>query len=531
MPNHSLRRRCTWFVLLTCLVLNCFFVVSQGAWTSDLGGDPDEAAHAVTSLMVRDFLDGGWRQPPLGFAKRFYEDFPKVALGHYPPGYYCLAGLWLLPVASIKSLLLLQAVLSAFLAALVYRLASKLVSLPGAIVAGLLMAVLPVSLGQIQLVMSDTFLTLLCLLAVTLWRDYLNRPSMGRAAGFGLLAAAAILTKGSAMGLCVVPPVATALVGRWHLLKSTSWWFSGLPAALLAGPWMLYSTKITAEGMIHRPLHEFVPEAVAYYGRAMPHTLGWVLAVLAFAGVVCLGARAWTQARGGALAASLCAMLAGMLLIILVVPAGLNGRYLLPVLPTLLVGALLMADHQCAVLPKYRWMALLSVTVGGFMQVVDWPTKEVRGFGMAVAQSGIPASATDMSNWLVASDPRGEGAIIAAAAFNCPQRSPSSLRVYRGSKELASSDWMGRDYRSPFVDEAGLLEHLDKLRVSRVFVDLSGAVAKRLPHEKLLQSAMQSANDRWTIDFEQTITRRLGETGTLLVYKRTAAPASAGPLK
>ena len=528
MPNHSLRRRCTWFILLICLILNCFFVVTQGAWTSDLGGDPDEAAHAVTSLMVRDFLDGGWRQPPLGFAKRFYADFPKVALGHYPPGYYCLAGVWLLPVASIKSLLLLQASLSACLSALVYRLASKLVSLPGAIVAGLLMAVLPVSLGQIQLVMSDTLLTLLCLLSVALWRDYLNHPSMGRAAGFGLMAATAILTKGSAMGLCVVPPVATALVGRWQLLKTPSWWFSGLPVAVLAGPWMFFSTKITAEGMIHRPLHEFVPEAATYYGRAMPHTLGWVLSILAFAGLVRLSTTAWNHVRGGALAASLCAMLAGMLLIIFVVPAGLNDRYLLPVMPVLLVGALLMADHLCAMLPRHRWMALLSVTAGGFMHVVDWPTKEVHGFGTVVAQSGIPASATDASNWLVASDPRGEGAIIAAAAFNCPQRSPSTLRVYRGSKELASSDWMGRDYQSPFADETALLNHLDKLHVSRVFVDLSGPVAKRLPHEKLLHAAMESADNHWTLDFEQPITRRPGETGTLLVYKRTS-PESAGP--
>lgn len=529
MTTSSLRRRCTWFVLLFCVVLNLFFVVNQGAWDSDLGGDPDEAAHAVTSLMVRDYLAGGWRQPPLGFAKQFYEDFPKVALGHYPPGFYCLAGLWLLPSATIKSLLLLQVALSACLASLVYRLASKLVSLPAAILTGLLMAALPTMLKQTQLIMSDMFVTILCLLAVALWRDYLNRPSMRRAAGFGLVAAAAILTKGSAMGLCAVPLLALALTGQWHLLKSASCWFSGLPVALLAGPWMFYSTKITAEGMIHRPLQKFFPEAASYYSRAMPQILGWPLMATALVGVVFLGIRCRTKSSQATLAATVCAMSAGMLLIILVIPAGLNERYLLPLLPTLLVGSLLTIDRLCDMLPKYRRTALFVLAIGSFSQVAAWPTKDVHGFSQAATRSGVPTTRSEVSKWLVTSDPRGEGAIIAAAAFDCQQRSPSLLRVCRGSKELASSDWMGRDYQSPFVDDAAILRHLDKLQINRVFVDLSVPAAKRLPHELLLHNAMQSATSTWKLDFDQPITRRPGETGRLIVYKRlsNSQPAKA----
>jgi hypothetical protein len=40
---------------------------------------------------------------------------------------------------------------------------------------------------------------------------------------------------------------------------------------------------------------------------------------------------------------------------------------------------------------------------------------------------------------------------------------------------------------------------------------------------------MQSGDPRWSLDFEQPVTRQSWEKGTLLVYKRTAAPASAGP--
>ncbi len=79
------------------------------------------------------------------------------------------------------------------------------------------------------------------------------------------------------------------------------------------------------------------------------------------------------------------------------------------------------------------------------------------------------------------------------AAFGCPQRSPSLLRVYRGSKELASSDWMGRGYQAAFASDDALLAHLDKLQVTRVFVDLSVPPDRKQPREQLFITAMQSA--------------------------------------
>ena len=43
----------------------------------------------------------------MAFAQAYYTAFPKVArAGHYPPGYYLLAGVWLLLVPSIQGLFL-----------------------------------------------------------------------------------------------------------------------------------------------------------------------------------------------------------------------------------------------------------------------------------------------------------------------------------------------------------------------------------------------------------------------------------------
>jgi hypothetical protein len=148
------------------------------------------------------------------------------------------------------------------------------------------------------------------------------------------------------------------------------------------------------------------------------------------------------------------------------------------------------------------------------------PQKQVQGFTKAIIKSGMPKVGDSKQNWLVASDPRGEGAIIAAATFHCLQRSPALLRIYRGSKELGSSDWMGRDYKPAFEQKGELLAHLDKVQVSRIFVDLSVPPNRQSPHEHLLLQALQSANDRWQLELDQPITRRPAETGRLLVYQR-----------
>jgi len=519
-PAPSTRRRMTWAVMVACLSLNLISLVTSGTLESDLAGDPDEAAHAVTSLMMRDYMAGGWQQSPMPFANAYYADFPKVALGHYPPGYYLLSGLWLLPFASIKSLFVLQAVLSATLATLLYRVASKFVSMPAAMLAGLLTAAMPFTLKQEQFVMSDILLACLCLVAATSWGSYMNRPSLRRALGFGALATAAILTKGSAIGLCAVPLMATAINRRWLLLAKPSWWLSALPVVVLAGPWMIFSTKITAEGMLHQPIGEFFKEAVSYYALALPQTLGWIFTILSFGGLAWLLIGSYKGTKNATTAAALCGLVVGILAVMLLVPAGTTSRYFMPLFAVLVLAATMATDVLCSYLPRFRWTALLLLMAGGFAVVTQWPDKNVHGFTAAVVRSGVPVKSTEATRWLIASDPRGEGAVIAAAAFNSQHRSPSFLRIYRGSKELATSDWLGRDYQSPFSNETDLLNHLDKLQVNRVFLDLSLPKERRQPHELLLEKAMHSAGNRWKLDFEQIITRQYGESGNLLVYIR-----------
>jgi len=514
------RRRWTWVMFALLLAFQLIYQAGHGARESDLGGDPDEAAHAVTSLMLRDFYAGGWRQSPMAFAQAYYTAFPKVALGHYPPGYYLLAGLWLLMVPSIKGLFILQSGLAAGLGAQIYRYSSRVLPMSAACAAAVLSSILPLTLKQTQFVMSDLLVAILCLLAAAAWVAYLQRPGYKHALGFGLLAAAAILTKGSALALCLVPPVATLLSGRWRLILTPSWWLAAVPVGVLAGPWMLYSTRITAEGMIHQPWAEYVQESFIFYARALPQSLGWPLLILVVIGLArwsLLGLRHKGLPPG--VAAAL-ALLTGVACICLCIPAGYSTRYLMPALAPLLMAAVTAAQVLSCLSPRFRWQLMVVIVAAAFAFTAPWPQKNVQGFSQAVMRSDLPGAGSTLTRWLVASDPRGEGAIIASAAFCLVQRSPSPLQILRGSKELAKSDWMGRGYTTDFTDDAMLLKKLDELKVQRVFLDLSVPEALRTAHEKGLERALSAQPTQWQLDFEQPITRLLGETGVLRVYRR-----------
>ncbi len=506
-------------LFIIALALTWLFLSWSGALTSDLGGDPDEAAHAVTSLMIRDYLAEAPGQHPLKFAKTYYDHFPRVALGHYPPLYYLIAGPLMLPRVSIQVLFLLQALTLAGLAALTFVIGRRLMPAPLAAVAGLGVIALPVALKLVQHVMSDLMLALLCLWAAIEWANYLRSPTIRRALWWGLIAAAAILTKGSGMGLCLVPPLATVLAGQWRLLLTKSWWCAALPVAVLAGPWMLYSTGISKEGMTQLSPLQYFLDAVPFHLKAMPEVFGWIITLLALLGIGHCSILGWKRCRLSPEAASLLGLSVGTCCILLLIPVGLSTRYMVTLAPVVMLAAM----SGLGLLPWRSWMgkaALGAVLITTFVASKGLPVKEVSGFDAAVKRASLPIAGVPLQNWLVSSDPRGEGAVIAAAAFGLSQRAPANLRLYRGGKELSASDWMGRGYKLAFETTETLLKHLDDRQITLVFVDKSMPGELRRPHDHLLEKALLESPTAWKIVHEQAITRKLGQLGKLLIYQR-----------
>ena len=83
--------------MAAALAITIFAVVvalqwTHGAYQAEFGAHPDEAAHYVTGLMIRDYIAAGMPGHPMAYTQNYYNHYPKVALGNWPPLFYCNPG-------------------------------------------------------------------------------------------------------------------------------------------------------------------------------------------------------------------------------------------------------------------------------------------------------------------------------------------------------------------------------------------------------------------------------------------------------
>ena len=531
-PTSS--RRLSWVAWCVQFVAFLVLMVSvqswHGAYHSDLAEDPDEAAHAVTSLMVRDYLATAPGSNPMRYAQSYYERLPKVALGHYPPGFYMVAGIFLLPVPTLGALFFLQAAIVASLAATSARWsAGMLPSWVGWLVGVAVCLAAPMQKVSV-LIMSDFLLALLSLLSVgCLWR-YVERPKVLWALGFGFLAAAAILTKGSGWMLALAPALIIALTRKWSLLWKPSLWVAPLPVLALALPWQMYSYRFTEEGMSGLGLREHFLHAVKFYAISFQDSFGWPFIILGVAAVIMMLVR-WL--RGGALQpgeAALWALIGSAVVLVLTVPAGVSSRYLVPMTPPLLL-TVAMAIWMVNFGKVQTWMRVGLLALAGVSLVLGCShkdlKKDVHGYSAAVDKLVSDTVQHDGAAWLVCADARGEGAIIAAAAFDKQLRGLPGFHVLRATKELASMDWIGRSYEGAFASNQELRTHLEKRQARWVLLDDSVPPPYRQPHFDQLHQALTEKDSGWTLAHTVQVVRWDGAKGDLHLFTR--APQQADP--
>jgi hypothetical protein len=488
--------------------------IRSGAYQSDFGGHADEAAHVVTGLMVRDYLAGPlWSGThPMRYAEDYYARFPKVAIGHYPPGFYLLEGLWLLPSRTKTAILLLPAFLTAFTAWIVFMAGRRLMRFAAALAAAVLFTLMHLVQSYTAIVMSDMLLVLLCLLAVLAFARFLSTGGAKWSLAFGLLAAAAILTKGSGLLLALVPPTAILLTGSWKTGLSPKLWLAPLPVLLLAVPWLVATSHITAEGMSAAPLSQYVFEAVPYYARKVFVVLGPVLALLACAAA---GLALKRRRNPPPMEAVLWGLVGAVVVFYCVIPSGLDERYLLPVIPAVLVLGFAALDRAAVVVggkyPAFPSVILIAVVaIAATWKAAGPATKVFNGVTPVVEEllrtSGMPL------NLAVCSDARGEGALVAAATLLAPDR----VVVQRGTKLLSTSDWLGRGYEMRFSTDGELFNLLETAGVTHVIVDDGTPAASKWEHQSAVSSAIRNHRDRFPRVREMPLQRR-AERGQMTI--------------
>jgi hypothetical protein len=218
-------------------VLLGFVVILQvvgGAYASGFGGYPDEPAHLVTSLMVRDFIAGLDFRHPWQFAQQYYLHYPEVAIGVWPPGFYATLGIWFLIFGTSRvAAIMFIAIVAATTASVIYLTGKRLIARWAGVLAAVLFVASPLVQESSARVMTEHLVTLGMLVSTLCFARFARTGRIGDGLAFGAVAAMAILTHGNAWALGLVPGITLALTNRWYLLRRPGLWLAAVLAWLL----------------------------------------------------------------------------------------------------------------------------------------------------------------------------------------------------------------------------------------------------------------------------------------------------------
>ena len=485
-----------------------------GAHRSEFGGHPDEAAHYVTGLFVRDALVTAWHYAADGFhgspiavgrefADTYYAHYPKISLGVWPPFFYLVQSAWTLPLSpSRTSILLLMCALAATVAVQIFRpLREEFGTAPAAFGAVLFLS-LPLVREYYSMVMAETLSASLMFGAVLAFGNFLDREKRGDALWFGVLAALAILTKGTGLALAIAVPLALLFTRRFHVLRRPAFWVAVAIIVLVAGPWTWATRSLGKGGWLQpNPSLDFSMEALPYYAKK----LGLALCL---APVIFLALGVWVKARGSSPHQGRWAA-AGALIIAVVIfqsiaPVGLEARHLIAALPPAVMFIVAGLDWQprgkTGSEPKRRFSLALPfpwlIAVLMLAIAANWPFVGKRFSGFAPLASAMLAEAAPADVTLVSSDARGEGMFISEVAMR--ERRPGHV-IQRASKALASSTWSGSGYAPLFQDDDALLAFLTSGKIQYLAIDDAVPEEKRRAHHDQLKRVIEQHADQFPL--------------------------------
>ncbi|HEY7116914.1 MAG TPA: glycosyltransferase family 39 protein [Tepidisphaeraceae bacterium] len=484
-----------------------FLQRAGGAYRSEFGGHPDEAAHYVTGLMVHDYLTGGLPGAPMGYAKRYYDHYPKVALGNWPPGFYLLQTAWTAVFSpSRSSVLVLMAALTAGIATILFILIRGYFGWVYGLIGAAAFVAFPLTQRHTAMVMTEVPITLLALISICCFARYVARERAFDAVLFALFASAAIMTKGSGLFLALLPPLAILFTRKFHLLKRRALWCSAAIVVLLCFPWTYrFREEARAGWMEASPSVHFMREAAVFYPERLILGVGFAVAVLAAIGLCVRSRRESGESESSAWSVFAAALLA-LLLFHATVPCGLEDRHLLPALPLVILFA--VSGVEAVSRPfgvrsarAVGGVAMALTIVASIWQVGCVPHKGYQGFS-PVAQELVKDSANGNATFLISSDARGEGMFVSEVAML--DNRPGHV-VRRASKLLASSTWSGEAYKAQYSfrnsrgeEEKREYKNEDDLErlllqdtIDFVIVDTSVPDTKRVKHHEMLRRTVE----------------------------------------
>ena len=475
-----------------------FTLERTGAFKAEFDGNPDEASHMMTGMLIRDYLVSGTPLPAVKYAERQYLAYPKFAWGVWPPLFHVLEGGWFLFFEPTRgSAIVLMAALLSLSAVLSFVALRDEIGNKAACMIALFMVICPVAVSQFGVVIADALLVPLTLAATWYFARFLETHALRHSVWFGVFSALAFLTKYNGFLLVFVPILGIGLTRQWRLWLNPRLWAAPALILLLAGPWYLghapmivYAADMGPGGFDSRTFASLTNL------KGLMSFMGPLGSLLVGIG---LCSRLVFAKPPSANSAAQAGLLFGVWAMHSLLYPSSTLRYLLPALPALLYFFCAGLGPATRVLqralPRYA-MRLLALASFMLMLVARPHEKPPRGWRDLTSRMRDLAGSRVL---MICGEGPAEGALITEMAIQDRQRDRKpEWTVLRGSKMLAKSTWMGGNYRVMFNSPDEMLRSLKNWGVSVVAMDLT---AKLYPHERMLLSALQQ---RGTWREEQT---------------------------
>jgi len=496
----------------------------SGAFHSAFDHHPDEPAHFVTGLMLRDYVVQGFPAAPMAFATDFYLHYPEVAFGHWPPVFYLLQAGWMLPFPSNHtSLLLLMALLTSCTACILCHTAAQHFSRMLAILAGLTYIALPLTQQFASEVMIEAPSTLFGFIAALAIVPVLDRSTWRGAAWFGMAASVAILTKSSGWSLALTPIIALSLSRKWKGNTVARFFLSGGIVVVLCVPFYIWTRRMAFAGTEGKPMTaRHTAEALAQLIGCLPDALGIVLLLLAAGGLFLKVILPLRTAAVENVWAVMAAYLVSVIVFHAIAPTIAEPRKIVMTMPVLLLFSFAALDwlgRRRQWMAKAAALAVLAFFTARTFYAAPQPADAFAGPVQALlSRAELEHALTLVSS----SHPGGEGAFIAEVA----QREPRPVRILlRATKLLSSSTWNGLNYTLRYSTPEEVMAAMESLPVRVVVVDTSPGTSNA--HHDLLVRALRQYTADWQIIYSSPSAREHIE-----IYRLTkSVPGGPGKIQ
>ena len=423
-----------------------------GAYASGFGGFPDEPAHLVTSLMVRDFLAGLDFRHPWQFAQQYYLHYPQVAIGVWPPGFYAALGIWFVIVGVLRgAAMMFIAIVAAATASVVYLTGKRLTGRWAGVLAAVLFVGSPLVQESSARVMTEHLSTLVMLASTLCFARFARTGRTGDSLAFGTVAAVAILTHGNALALSLVPGITLALTNRWHLLRRLGFWLAAVPVLVACVPWYVFALNILKGIWI--PSASYRVEAFPRFASYLYLSVGLAVFVFALIGVWVKIVRVKPRTEVAPEWAALAGLVVATFILYCVLPVTIESRYMVALIPSVVLfsaaGINEIAHRLGARLPIGVAVAGLALALMAAFGVGTFALPlQLRNGGYEALVQDVMARVSNVPQvWLISSGSTGEGCLVATVALQ--EGRPNSY-VLRAKKILAGGDWHWRNQQDRF---------------------------------------------------------------------------------